>query len=72
MSVTTNPGATTLAVTPNRPSAIASDRPLSSVGYATPAAFAAKLEQQRTELTASIASPTLMRDDHGRSLVAAG
>ncbi|WP_420329280.1 IS3 family transposase [Sphingomonas phyllosphaerae] len=44
----------------------------SSLGYATPAAFAAGLEQQRTGLTPSVASPALMRNNTGRSLVAAG
>jgi putative transposase len=47
-------------------------RPHSSLGYATPAAFAAELEQQRAGLTAPVASPALMRDNTGRSLVAAG
>ncbi len=36
------------------------------------AAFAAKLEQQRAGLTPPVASPALMRDNTGRSLVAAG
>ncbi|WP_242414678.1 IS3 family transposase [Sphingomonas panni] len=48
------------------------ERPHSSLGYATPAAFAAGLEQQRAGLTPPIASPALMRDNTGRSLVAAG
>jgi putative transposase len=48
------------------------ERPHSSLGYATPAAFAAGLEQQRAELTPPVASPALMRDNTGRSLVAAG
>jgi putative transposase len=47
-------------------------RPHSSLGYATPAAFAAGLEQQRVGLTPPVASPALMRDNTGRSLVAAG
>ena len=48
------------------------ERPHSSLGYATPAAFAAGLEKQRTGLNPSVASPALMRDNAGRSLVAAG
>ena len=48
------------------------ERPHSSLGYATPAAFAAELEQQWTGLTSPVASPALMRDNNGRSLVAAG
>ncbi|WP_271299037.1 IS3 family transposase [Sphingomonas sp. CV7422] len=48
------------------------ERPHSSLGYATPAAFAAGLEQQRAGLTPPIASPALMRDNTRRSLVAAG
>jgi len=48
------------------------ERPHSSLGYATPAAFAAELEQQRAGLTPLVASPALMRDNTGRSLVAAG
>ena len=48
------------------------ERPHSSLGYATPAAFAAELEQQRARLTPPVASPALMRDNTGRSLVAAG
>ncbi|WP_409322890.1 IS3 family transposase [Sphingomonas sp. BK069] len=48
------------------------ERPHSSLGYATPAAFAAELEQQRTGLTPPVASPALMRDNTGQSLVAAG
>jgi len=48
------------------------ERPHSSLGYATPAAFAAGLEQQRAGLTLAIASAALMRDDTSRSLVAAG
>ena len=43
----------------------------SSLGYATPAAFAAELEQQRAGLTLRVASAALMRDNTGRSLVAA-
>ncbi|WP_440216472.1 IS3 family transposase [Chromobacterium piscinae] len=48
------------------------ERPHSSLGYATPAAFAAGLEQQRAGLTPPVASPALMRENHGRPLVAAG
>ena len=48
------------------------ERPHSSLGYATPAAFAAELEQQRAGLTPPVASPALMRKNLGRSLVAAG
>jgi putative transposase len=48
------------------------ERPHSSLGYATPAAFAAELQQQRAGLTPPVASPALMRDNTGRSLVAAG
>ncbi len=46
--------------------------PHSSLGYATPAAFAAELEQQRARLNPPVASPALMRDNTGRSLVAVG
>ena len=48
------------------------ERPHSSLGYATPAAFAAGREPQRAGLTPPVASPALMRDNTGRSLVAAG
>jgi len=48
------------------------ERPHSSLGYATPAAFAAELEKQRAGLTQPVASSALMRDNNGRSLVAAG
>jgi len=48
------------------------ERPHSSLGYATPAAFAAELERQRAGLTPPVASPALMRNNTGRSLVAAG
>ncbi len=48
------------------------ERPHSSLGYATPAAFAAELEKQRAGLNPPVASPALMRDNIGRSLVAAG
>ena len=48
------------------------ERPHSSLGYATPAAFAAELEKQQAGLTPAVASTALMRDDTDRSLVAAG
>ncbi|WP_156356209.1 IS3 family transposase [Sphingomonas sp. Leaf22] len=48
------------------------ERPHSSLGYATPAAFAAGLEKQRAGLNPPVASPALMRDNTGRSLVAVG
>ena len=48
------------------------ERPHSSLGYATPAAFAAGLEKQRAGLTPPVASPALMRDNNSRPLVAAG
>ena len=48
------------------------ERPHSSLGYATPAEFAAELEQQRAGLNPPVASPALMRDNTGPSLVAAG
>ena len=48
------------------------ERPHSSLGYATPAAFAAELEKQRAGLNPPVASTALMRDNTGRSLVAAG
>ena len=48
------------------------ERPHSSLGYATPAAFSAELEKQRAGLNPPVASPALMRDNTGRSLVAAG
>ena len=51
---------------------ITPERPHSSLGYATPAAFAAELEKQRAGLTPPVASPALMRDNTGRPLVAAG
>ena len=47
------------------------ERSHSSLGYATPAAFAAGLEKQRAGLTPPVASPALMRDNTGRSLIAA-
>ncbi len=43
------------------------ERPHSSLGYATPAAFAAELEKQRAGLTPPVASPALLRDNNGRS-----
>ncbi|WP_156356984.1 IS3 family transposase [Sphingomonas sp. Leaf38] len=48
------------------------ERPHSSLGYATPAAFAAELEKQRSGLNPTVASPALLRDNNGRSLVPAG
>lgn len=48
------------------------ERPHSLLAYGTPAAFAAGLEQQRAGLTPTVASPALMRKNHGRPLVAAG
>jgi putative transposase len=48
------------------------ERPHSSLGYATPAADAAELEKQRAGLTPPVASPALMRDNNGRSVGAAG
>ena len=48
------------------------ERPHSSLGYATPAAFAAELEQQGVGLTPPLASPAFMRNNTGRPLVAAG
>ncbi|WP_109809676.1 IS3 family transposase [Sphingosinithalassobacter portus] len=48
------------------------ERPHSSLGYATPAAFAAELEKQRAGLTPPVASPALLRDNNSRSLVATG
>jgi len=48
------------------------ERPHSSLGYATPAAFAAELEQQRAGLNPPVASTALMRDNTGRPLAAAG
>ncbi len=48
------------------------ERPHSSLGYATPAAFAAEHEQQRAGLTPPVASPALMRNNTGWPLVAAG
>ena len=48
------------------------ERPHSSLGYTTPAAFAAELEKRRAGLNPAVASPALLRDNKGRSLVAAG
>ena len=47
------------------------ERPHSSLGHATPAAFAAGLEQQRAGLTLLVASPALMRDNTDQYLVTA-
>ncbi len=49
-----------------------SEQPHSSPGYATPAAFVTELEKQRADLNPAVASPALLRDSNGRSLVAAG
>jgi hypothetical protein len=46
------------------------ERPHSSLGYATPVAFAAELEQQRAGSNPPVASPALMRDNTGRNLAA--
>ena len=48
------------------------ERPHPSLGYATSAAAAAGLEQQPAGSTPPVASPALLRDNTGRSLVAAG
>lgn len=48
------------------------ERPYSSLGYATPAAFAARLEQQRTGFIPAVASLALLRDNNPRSPVPAG
>ena len=48
------------------------ERPHSSLGYVTPAAFAAALDQQRTGLIPAVASPAILRDNNSRSLVPAG
>jgi putative transposase len=46
------------------------ERPHSSLGEASPAAFATEFEQQRAGFTPPFASFALMRDNTGRSLVA--
>ena len=51
------------------------ERPHSSLGYATPAAFAAELEKPRAGLTPPVASPALPRNnrpDSGRSWMKGG
>ncbi|MDB5725935.1 MAG: putative transposase [Novosphingobium sp.] len=48
------------------------ERPHSSLGYATPAAFAAGLEKQWPARVQAIASPALTRDNHERTLILAG
>lgn len=48
------------------------ERPHSSLGYATPAAFAAGLNQQRPGLIPAVAPPARLRDNNPRSLVPAG
>lgn len=47
------------------------ERSHSSLGYATPAAFAAELEKQRAGLNLPVASPAHLRDNSARSLVTA-
>jgi len=48
------------------------ERPHSSLGYATPAAFAAELEKQWPVRVQAIASPALTRNNHERTRVLAG
>ena len=48
------------------------ERPHSSLGYATPAVFAAGFEKQWPARVQAIASPALTRDNHDRTLTAAG
>ncbi len=48
------------------------ERPHSSLRYATPAAFAAGLEKQRAGSNPVVATPALLRDNHRRPLVPAG
>jgi putative transposase len=48
------------------------ERPHSSLGYATPAAFAAGFHQQRPDSIPVVAPPALLRDNSTRPLVAAG
>jgi putative transposase len=48
------------------------ERPHLSLGDATPAAFAAELDQQRAGLTPPVASPALLRENTRRPPVAAG
>ena len=48
------------------------ERPHLSLGYATPAAFAAGLNQKRPALISAVAPPALLRDNNPRSLVPAG
>jgi putative transposase len=48
------------------------ERPHSSLGYATPAARAAELEKQRAGLTPPVALHAHLRDQPGRPLVATG
>ena len=48
------------------------ERPHSSLGYATPAAYAAELEKQRAGLNPPVASPAPMRNNYGRTLTQAG
>ena len=48
------------------------ERPHSSLGYATPAAFAGRLHQQRPDPIPAVAPPALLRNNSPRSLVSAG
>ena len=48
------------------------ERPHSSLGYATPAAYAAELEKQRAARVQPVASPALMRNNSGQTLIHAG
>ena len=48
------------------------ERPHSSLGYTTPAAYAAELEKQRAARVQPVASPALMRNNHDRTLTQAG
>lgn len=48
------------------------ERPPSSLGEATPAAFAAALEKQQAGLDLPVASPERMRNQTRRSLVPVG
>ena len=48
------------------------ERPHSSLGYATPAAYAAELEKQRAASVQPVASTALMRNNHDQTLTQAG
>jgi putative transposase len=52
--------------------AYTTERPHSSLCYATPPAFAAEFKKQRAGFTPPVASPALMHNNNSRSLVAAG